>query len=320
MKLDRGFPLNAGIYIGAAGLLACSLTNDELVALFCGELESHIAFQRLTRNAVTNQTAPFVVGVKEHMGHAILTDGNIERLYDVAGRAQLMLMSHTQDAEHTERVAALANGRPLHLGHTSAAGCGENGGESLARVLELCTQPNITGEFVTGMLRKSGGNREGLRLTDPLARRLALDALRDGTVDILVSDGQGQATMKGFGDTRDNIPAILELAEDGVLSLSGAVATMTANPAKLLAARTGSDWWQRETGHLGAGALANITVVDKAAKRAVITLVNGQIAAVEGRLVRGGAAAGHWIWARGHLAHMGVGNLPLWRMRGKSAR
>ena len=31
----------------------------------------------------------------------------------------------------------------------------------------------------------------------------------------LISDGQNQATMKGFGDTRDNIPAILELAGGG---------------------------------------------------------------------------------------------------------
>ncbi len=314
-EMDRGFPLNAGLYIGAAGLLACSLANDELVTLFKGELDNETAALRLTRNPIANQTAPFVVGIKEHMGHAILTDESIARLYDVSSRAQLMLMSHTQDAEHTARVAALAEGRPLHLGHTSAAGCGPNGGESLGRVLALCKQPNITGEFVTSMLRKSGGSREGLRLTDPLARRLALDALRDGTVDILVSDGQGQATMKGFGDTRDNIPAILELAEEGVLSLSGAVATMTANPARLLSARTGSSWWQRETGHLGAGALANITVVDEAAKRAALTLVNGQIASFEGRLVRGGASAGHWVWARGHLARMGVGDVPLWQVR-----
>jgi hypothetical protein len=38
--------------------------------------------------------------------------------------------------------------------------------------------------------------------------------------------------MKGFGDTRDNVPAILELAEGGVLPLSRAVATMTSNVAR----------------------------------------------------------------------------------------
>lgn len=32
------------------------------------------------------------------------------------------------------------------------------------------------------------------------------DALSSGKVKILISDGQNQATMKGFGDTRDNIP------------------------------------------------------------------------------------------------------------------
>ena len=80
------------------------------------------------------------------------------------------------------------------------------------------------------MLRPGRGNREGLRI-DPQAQALCFEALAEGTVSILCSDGQGDCTMKGFGDTRDNLPAILELAENGVLPLSRAVATMTKNPA-----------------------------------------------------------------------------------------
>ena len=64
--------------------------------------------------------------------------------------------------------------------------------------------------------------------------------------------------MKGFGDTRDNIPAIVELAEMGVLSLSDAVATMICNPAELLAKRTFNPWWKEKMGHLGVGALVKV--------------------------------------------------------------
>lgn len=64
-------------------------------------------------------------------------------------------------------------------------------------------------------------------------------------VDVLISDGQNDATMKGFGDTRDNIPAILELAEMGVLSLSDSIATMTWNPARLIAEKTDNNCIER---------------------------------------------------------------------------
>ena len=97
---------------------------------------------------------------------------------------------------------------------------------------------NVTAEFVTTMLREGRGSREGLQIPKD-AQELAYDALASKKVGILISDGQNDATMKGFGDTRDNIPAIVELAEMGVLSLSDAVATMTCNPAELLAKKIG---------------------------------------------------------------------------------
>ena len=62
---------------------------------------------------------------------------------------------------------------------------------------------------------------------------------------------KNQATMKGFGDTRDNIPVILELAEEGVLTLSDAVATMTSNPATLIAKETKNMWWKIRLDILG---------------------------------------------------------------------
>ena len=118
--------------------------------------------------------------------------------------------------------------------------------------------------------------------------------------------------MKGFGDTRDNIPAILELAQLGVLPLDGAVATMTSGPAALLAERTANDWWTQKTGHLGVGALANITVVDAADKLATYTIVNGRIVSFENRLVRRGWGAGGWISRFGMLPRTGVGDLAMY--------
>ena len=82
--------------------------------------------------------------------------------------------------------------------------------------------------------------------------------------------------MKGLEIQRDNIPAILELSEMGVLSLSKSVATMTSNLAKLVAEKTGNDWWTEKIGHLGKGALANITVINMDVKSTVYTMVNGK--------------------------------------------
>ena len=121
------------------------------------------------------------------------------------------------------------------------------------------------------------------------------DALSSGKVKILISDGQNQATMKGFGDTRDNIPAIIELAQAGVLSLEDSVATMTKNPAELIAKRTANPWWTEKIGSLGVGALANVTVIDKADKLAAYTIVNGEIVSFENRAFRRGCGAGGWV-------------------------
>ena len=115
--------------------------------------------------------------------------------------------------------------------------------------------------------------------------------------------------MKGFGDTRDNIPAILELADMGVLTLSQSVAAMTCNPAELIAKRTANDWWTEKTGHLGAGALANVTIVDEADKLATYTIVNGEIVSFENRAVRRNAGAGGWVSKFGMVRKTGVGEL-----------
>lgn len=311
-EIDRGMPINAGVYLGGASVLGTMLDTQELVALFRGELPEETAARKLSRNPITNRTAPLVIGIKDHMGHFIMSDENIDRLFTVTSQAGLIYMSHTQDIEHTLRMVGLAKGRPLHLGHANAVGCSADGqaAENIRCVTELCRRPNITGEFVGTMLRPNRGCREGIRM-DPLAQQAAFDALRDGSVKILVSDGQNQSTMKGFGDTRDNIPAILELAQEGVLSLSDAVATMTRNPAALIAERTGNAWWRENMGNLSPGSPADITVIDRGNKRAAYTLVGGRITAFEGRIIRTGLGAGSWMCKFGKFDSLGVGDLAL---------
>jgi dihydroorotase len=302
--------MNIGVYIGALNMMGSMLSVDELVALFKGELDEETAFAKMTRNRITYLTAPLTVGIKDHMGHWISSDEHIDGVFEVTSRAGLIFMSHTQDPSHAERLVGLSKGRPIHLAHATAAGCGthDDPKEGMERVVELIKQPHVSGEFVTTMLRPGRGSREGLQMPKD-AQQVAYDALSNGIVDVLMSDGQNEATMKGFGDTRDNVPAILELAEMGVLTLSQAVSTMTVNPAKLIAKLHHEEWWTRELGHLGVRARANITVVDRLDKLPTYTFVNGVMAGFENRLVREANGAGGWVSKFGILDRIGVGDL-----------
>ena len=147
----------------------------------------------------------------------------------------------------------------------------------------------------------------------PEARRLALEALRDGKVKILVSDGQNQSVMKGFGDTRDNIPCILEMTESGILKRMDAVALMTSNPAKLLAERTGNEEWRKSFGHAGKGAYANLIVVSPGVKRASYVFTNGKLVSFEKRYLRSAGKAGYWVSAAGVKKDMGIGSMPVYK-------
>ncbi len=314
-EVDRGLPLNVGIYLGAANVLGTMLDTQEFIKLFTGRLDAEIASSKLTRNPITNTTAALIMGIKDHMGHFIMSDEDINKIFNITSNAGLIYMSHTQDPEHAQRLADLSRGRPLHLAHATAAGCGTHGPseEALLSVINLCRCKHITGEFVSTMLRYGRGSREGLRMTKQ-AQKIAYDALEEGIIDILVSDGQNQATMKGFGDTRDNIPAILELADMGVLSLSDSIATMTCNPVKLIDKRTNNSWWSKNIGHIGVGALANITIIDRFRKIAIYTIVNGNIVAFENRIVRRNIGAGRWVSKFGMIKSTGIGDMPMFNL------
>ena len=311
-EVDRGVPLNLGVYLGAANILGTRMSVQELIDMFRGEARADVLAEKMTRNGITNTTAALTVGIKDHMGHFIMSDENIDKIFEITSGAKMLYMSHTQDPDHAERMAALSKGRALHLAHVTAVGCGThmNAVEGMHKVLKLIDGEMVTGEFVTTMLRSGRGSREGLQMTEA-AQEIAYDALRTGKVKILVSDGQNQSTMKGFGDTRDNIPAILELADMGVLSLNDAVATMTCNPAELFAKRTENGWWTEKVGHLGRGALANITIVDRADKLATYTIVNGEVVSFENRAVRRNYGAGGWVSKFGMVYKTGVGDISM---------
>ena len=310
-EVDHGVPINLGVYLGAGSVLSSQLTVEELIKMFKGELDAETAGTKMTRNAITNSTAPFTIGIKDHMGHFIMSDENIEKIFEITSKVGLIYMSHTQDPNHARHLVELSKGRPLHLAHATAAGCGTHMGaaEGMQAVIDLVDE-NISAEFVSTMLRSGRGSREGLQLPKE-SQKLAYDALENKKVNIIISDGQNDATMKGFGDTRDNIPAIIELAEMGVLSLSDAVATMTANPAALIAKRTFNPFWTEKMGHLGVGALANITVIDKDDKLATYTIVNGKIVSFENRAIRENQGAGGWVSKYGMLKRTGVGDLAM---------
>lgn len=312
-EVDRGLPINTGVYLGAAAVLGSMLTPKELINLFLGHLNEETKSDKLTRNAITNATANLTVGIKDHMGHFLMSDERVDTLFEITSQANLIYMSHTQDPEHAQRMVNLSKGRPLHLGHATAAGCGTHGDpvKSMQSVLDLVNNETITAEFVSSMLLESRGRRDGMRL-DPQAQELAYRALSDGLVDIIISDGQSGATMKGFGDTRDNLACIFSLADNGVLPLPASVATMTANPAQFLSKRLNNPFFEEYLGHLGIGALANITVADPFIGTAIFTLVNGQVVAFEENLVRENFSAGCLVSKFGFTKRPGVGDLALY--------
>ena len=55
--------------------------------------------------------APFIIGIKDHMGHFIMKDEDIDKIFDITQKANLIYMSHTQDPEHSWRMYELSKGR-----------------------------------------------------------------------------------------------------------------------------------------------------------------------------------------------------------------
>lgn len=123
-EVDHGVPINLGVYLGAVNVLGTRLSVEELIKMFRGEMDADTLSVKMSRNGITITTAPLTVGIKDHMGHFIMPDENIEKIFEITSKANLIYMSHTQDPDHAERLVSLSKGRPLHLAHATAAGCG----------------------------------------------------------------------------------------------------------------------------------------------------------------------------------------------------
>ena len=59
------------------------------------------------------------------------------------------------------------------------------------------------------------------------------------------------------------------------------------------------------------GALANVTVIDRADKLATYTIVNGEIVSFENRAVRRNVGSGGWVSRFGMVRRTGVGDLAM---------
>ncbi|XCP86088.1 amidohydrolase family protein [Roseburia hominis] len=311
-EIDRGLPVNVGMYLGAASLLSTQMSTEDWISYFKGTLPAEVAFEKATLNFFANTCGNLIMGIKDHMGHFLLSDEDLDAVYEITSKAGLVFMSHTQDPFRAEHVVGISKGRPVHLGHVDIAGCGTHGDavESMKMVLDLCKQPNVSGEVISTLMRIGKGSREALFIPKE-SQRLLYDAIHDGLIRVMISDGDNDGTIKGGGDTRDNIPAILELAQQEVVTLPQAVALMTSNVAELLAERCHNPYFTEKLGHLGVGASANITIVDEADKMATYTIVNGAISGFENRVVRKNVGCGKWISRIGSLENMGVGELPM---------
>lgn len=313
-EVDRGLPMNVGVYLGASNVLSTMATTEELISFFKGELDAHTAFTKISRDSFTNTTGQLCVGIKEHASHFLLSDEDLESIFDICTNAKLMFMSHTQDPHRAEHLVSLGVGRQIHLGHADFSGCGTHGDplESIQNILSLIKRPGVTAEFVTTILRPGRGSRESMYIPKR-SQQLSLDAVHNGDVKILVSDGSNDATLKGGGDTRDNIPCLIELANEGILSLKDSIATMTWNVAKHFGDVTGQSYWYEKIGHLGVGALANITCIDELDKLATYTIVNGKIAGFENRAIRRAYDAGRLVTSYGLIKNTGIGDIPMFK-------
>jgi len=305
-ELDRGSLMNMGVYLGALGVLGQNASDKELIAFMRGELDENIGLQKISRSRFTLKTAPLAIGIKDHAAHFILSEENMRRAAYIAAESKLLFMSHTQCSSYAEEIVRWAEGHSVHLGHSDATGTA--GEDAYKTVLGLIrNNENVTGELTTTLLRRSRGDRDGIVISEA-CRELSLNALKEGVIDILVSDTPSHS-VKGFGDVKDSVPAILDLIELGVLDPIRAFATMSTNPARLMAKVTGQDWWVNELGSLAEGSRADIAVINPLEKEVVYTFVNGEMVAFEGRIIKKGYGAGGYVTRFGILPCMGVGEV-----------
>jgi imidazolonepropionase-like amidohydrolase len=306
-EIDRGSLINIGCFVGAPSILAFDIGDENIARCLKGDMDEDEILQKVCRSRIAARTIPLLIGIKDHHSHMVLSQRNMKRIAKLAYDSKVLFMSHAQCPDYAEDMIRNTEDYPVHFGHTDASACGSHGEsvESFSRLLKLIREnERVTGEFTSTLLRPGLGDRDGIRVTKK-SQELAFEALKDKVVDIIVSDGPSHA-VKGFGDTKDSIPLLVELIENNILNPLDAVATMTVNPAKLMSKVTGQDWWIKEIGSLMVGSRADIAIVNPLEKEVVYTFVNGKMVAFEGRPIPTSYGSGGLITKYGILSKVGL--------------
>lgn len=193
--------------------------------------------------------------------NGVMNEGTVSRRLGFSG------MPGTAEDVAVFRDIRLAHltGVPIHLAHVSTAASVELIRQAKAAGLPVTaeTAPHyftLTDEAVASLGSLAKMNPP-LRTEDD--RQAIRQGLADGTLDAIATDHAPHSTEEksrpfeqapfGIIGLETALPLTLTLVRDGVLTLAGAVAALSLNPAKILGL---------ESGRLTVGAPADLTVID----------------------------------------------------------
>ena len=174
---------------------------------------------------------------------------------DIATARDVMLAEYTRS--------------PIHIAHVSTEGSVRVIREAKARGVQVTceTAPHyfsLTDDAVRGYNTNAKMNPPLREAADVAAIKAGL---KDGTIDAIATDHaphhldekdvEFDAAMNGIIGLETSLPLSLKLVEEGVLALDQLVEKMSCNPSNILGLNRGT---------LKAGAIADITVIDPAAR------------------------------------------------------
>jgi len=174
---------------------------------------------------------------------------------DIATARDVMLAEYTRS--------------PIHIAHVSTEGSVRVIREAKARGVQVTceTAPHyfsLTDDAVRGYNTNAKMNPPLREAADVAAIKAGL---KDGTIDAIATDHaphhldekdvEFDAAMNGIIGLETSLPLSLKLVEEGVLALDQLIEKMSCNPSNILGLNRGT---------LKAGAIADITVIDPAAR------------------------------------------------------
>lgn len=246
---------------------------------------------------------------KELAGDGVMNEGymsGVLGLKGIPGAAEEVMVAR-------DIILSEATGCRLHIAHVSTAGSVRLIREAKARGVPVTAE--VTPHHFTLTDKAVAGYDTNTKVNPPLRTSLDVEALKeglaDGTIDVIATDHAPHAAdekdvefdLAPFGiaglETAFGL-AYKELVESGVLSLSGVVRKMSANPARILGIPKGT---------LQKGGDADIVIVDPSREEVVdsrllvgkgkntpfsgwrlkclpvITIVGGRIVMQDGRIL-----------------------------------